>query len=32
MNYGFTNWRDFFNDRHLLALGWLHAAIAADSR
>jgi putative DNA methylase len=28
MSYGFTNWRDFFNDRHLLALGWLHAAIA----
>jgi putative DNA methylase len=28
MNYGFTNWRDFFNDRHLLALGWLRAEIA----
>jgi putative DNA methylase len=28
MNYGFKNWRDFFNDRHLLTLGWLHAAIA----
>ncbi len=28
MNYGFNNWRDFFNDRHLLALGWLHAAIS----
>ena len=28
MCYGFTNWRDFFNDRHLLALGWLHAAIS----
>ena len=28
VNYGFTNWRDFFNDRHLLALGWLHAEIA----
>ena len=27
MNYGFHNWRDFFNDRHLLALGWLQAAI-----
>ncbi len=28
MGYGFTNWRDFFNDRHLLTLGWLHAAIS----
>jgi putative DNA methylase len=28
MSYGFTAWRDFFNDRQLLALGWLHAAIA----
>ncbi|MGD0900246.1 MAG: DNA methyltransferase [Thermoguttaceae bacterium] len=28
MNYGFVNWRDFFNDRHLLALGWLHAEIS----
>jgi putative DNA methylase len=28
MSYGFVNWRDFFNDRQLLALGWLHAAIA----
>jgi putative DNA methylase len=27
MSYGFTAWRDFFNDRQLLALGWLHAAI-----
>lgn len=27
MRYGFTNWRNFFNDRHLLALGWLHAEI-----
>ncbi len=27
MGYGFANWRDFFNDRHLLALGWLHSAI-----
>lgn len=27
MNYGFKLWRDFFNDRQLLALGWLHAAI-----
>jgi len=28
MSYGFTAWRDFFNDRQLLALGWLHGAIA----
>ncbi len=28
MNYGFRSWRDFFNDRQLLALGMLHAAIA----
>lgn len=28
MNYGFVNWRDFFNERHLLALGLLHSAIA----
>ena len=27
MSYGFTSWRDFFNDRQLLALGWLHRAI-----
>jgi putative DNA methylase len=27
MSYGFTAWRDFFNDRQLLALGWLHGAI-----
>jgi putative DNA methylase len=27
MSYGFTAWRDFFNDRQLLALGWLHKAI-----
>lgn len=27
MGYHFTNWRDFFNDRQLLALGWLQAAI-----
>ena len=27
MSYAFTVWRDFFNDRQLLALGWLHAAI-----
>ena len=28
MTYQFLNWRDFFNDRQLLALGWLRAAIA----
>ncbi|MCI2429207.1 adenine-specific DNA methylase [Candidatus Acetothermia bacterium] len=28
INYGFRSWRDFFNDRQLLALGWLGAAIA----
>jgi putative DNA methylase len=28
MSYRFTSWRDFFNDRQLLALGWLHAAIS----
>jgi putative DNA methylase len=28
MSYGFNTWRDFFNDRQLLALGWLHRAIA----
>jgi putative DNA methylase len=27
MNYGFRCWRDFFNDRQLLALGWLRRAI-----
>lgn len=27
MGYGFTSWRDFFNDRQLLALGWLRNAI-----
>jgi putative DNA methylase len=27
MSYGFTAWRDFFNDRQLLSLGWLQAAI-----
>ncbi len=31
MRYGFTCWRDFFNDRQLLALGWLHSAIAGIS-
>jgi putative DNA methylase len=28
MRYGFANWQHFFNDRQLLALGWLRAAIA----
>ncbi|MGH2587876.1 MAG: DNA methyltransferase [Dehalococcoidia bacterium] len=28
MNYGFRSWRDFFNDRQLLALGWLSRSIA----
>ncbi len=27
INYGFESWRDFFNDRQLLGLGWLHRAI-----
>lgn len=27
MNYAFTTWRDFFNDRQLLALGWLRGGI-----
>lgn len=27
LNYGFSSWREFFNDRQLLALGWLHGAI-----
>ena len=29
MGYGFRRWRDFFNARQLLALGWLQEAIAA---
>ena len=29
LGYGYRAWRDFFNDRQLLALGWLHEAIAA---
>lgn len=28
MRYGFRNWRDFFNDRQLLALGWLLRGIS----
>lgn len=27
INYAYTAWRDFFNDRQLLALGWLREAI-----
>ncbi|MEZ4866924.1 MAG: hypothetical protein R3C14_36720 [Caldilineaceae bacterium] len=27
LNYHYDQWRDFFNDRQLLALGWLHKAI-----
>ncbi len=29
LNYNYRTWRDFFNARQLLALGWLHEAIAA---
>ena len=29
MSYGFRHWRDFFNTRQLLALGWLHEAVAS---
>lgn len=28
LGYGYRAWRDFFNDRQLLALGWLHEGIA----
>jgi putative DNA methylase len=28
LNYNYFTWRDFFNDRQLLALGWLHEAIS----
>jgi putative DNA methylase len=31
INYNYQHWRDFFNDRQLLALGWLQEAIAALS-
>jgi len=27
IRYGFHTWKDFFNDRQLLGLGWLHTAI-----
>jgi putative DNA methylase len=27
LGYNYRAWRDFFNDRQLLALGWLHEAI-----
>jgi len=29
LNYAYKSWREFFNDRQLLALGWLHEAILA---
>ncbi|NUQ62544.1 MAG: hypothetical protein HUU20_08650 [Pirellulales bacterium] len=29
IGYNYRHWSDFFNDRQLLALGWLHEAIAA---
>ncbi|HEV2391787.1 MAG TPA: DNA methyltransferase [Verrucomicrobiae bacterium] len=28
INYGYSAWREFFNERQLLALGWLHEAVA----
>ncbi|MCE7982320.1 MAG: DUF1156 domain-containing protein [Caldilinea sp. CFX5] len=28
LNYNYKEWRDFFNDRQLLALAWLHNGIA----
>ena len=28
LGYNYTAWRDFFNARQLLALGWLHGSIA----
>ena len=31
MGYNYLRWKDFFNDRQLLALGWLQEAIAALS-
>lgn len=31
LSYGFKTWRDFFNDRQLLGLGWLNKAIASIS-
>ncbi|MGH7794436.1 MAG: DNA methyltransferase [Candidatus Binatia bacterium] len=27
LNYAYRSWREFFNDRQLLTLGWLHRAI-----
>jgi len=30
IGYNYRRWRDFFNDRQLLALGWLQEAIAAQ--
>jgi putative DNA methylase len=32
INYNYRAWRDFFNDRQLLALGWLQEAIAQVPR
>lgn len=32
INYNYRVWRDFFNDRQLLALGWLQQAIAQVPR
>ena len=29
LNYAYRSWREFFNDRQLLALGWLHQGILA---
>lgn len=31
LNYNYRTWRDFFNERQLLALSWLHAAIGEVS-
>lgn len=31
MSYNYRSWRDFFNARQLLALGWLHEAIINET-
>lgn len=31
MSYNYRSWRDFFNARQLLALGWLHEAIMQET-
>ena len=31
MGYNYLAWRDFFNERQLLALGWLHRAISEQA-